>query len=189
MRRQLSTFKPTGYDKGRNVLWQVAWLAVSGTIFRSWMCPSKFRVLILRGFGARISSGVLIRHRVRIHWPWKLSIGQNAWIGEGVWILNLEEVSIGSDVCVSQEVFICSGSHKASSSAFEFDNAPIRVEDGVWLCAQSAVLRGVTVGADSVVGARSLVTKNVPPADVVLAPIASRCCATDQSNDHDVRSR
>jgi putative colanic acid biosynthesis acetyltransferase WcaF len=90
-----------------------------------------------------------------------------------VWILNLEEVSIGSDVCVSQEAFICSGSHKASSSAFDFDNAPIRIEDGVWLCAQSAVLRGVTVGSDSVIGARSLVTKNVPSAATVLAPVAA----------------
>ncbi|GAA2064434.1 hypothetical protein GCM10009722_27270 [Williamsia deligens] len=65
---------------------------------------------ILRAFGASIGHGVVFRHNVRVHWPWRLTIGDNSWIGEGAWILNLERVHIGDDVCISQDVLLCTGS-------------------------------------------------------------------------------
>jgi putative colanic acid biosynthesis acetyltransferase WcaF len=170
VRRRLATFTPDGYDKGRPPWTQAAWLAVSGAVLQRWWCPGRVRVAVLRAFGARIGSGVVIRHRVRIHWPWKLVVGDDTWIGEGAWILNLEPVTIGSDVCVSQDVLLCTGSHDARSSTFAYDNAPIVVEDGAWLAARATVLRGVTIGADAVVGATALVTKDVAPGARVLAP-------------------
>jgi putative colanic acid biosynthesis acetyltransferase WcaF len=171
-RRRLADFTGAGYDKGRGAAWQVAWIFVSGAVVQRWWCPPSLRVGLLRAFGAQIGEGVLVRHRVRIHWPWKLRIGDSSWIGEGVWILNLEDVRIGADVCVSQDVLLCTGSHSAVSPTFEFDNAPIVVEDGAWIAARAVVLRGVTVGTDSVVGATALVVKDVPPGARVLAPPA-----------------
>lgn len=132
----------------------------------------RVRIGILRGFGADIGQGVVLRHRVKIHWPWKLHIGDNSWIGEDAWILNLEPVTIGHDVCISQAVLLCTGSHLRDSPTFEFDNAPIVVEDGAWVAARATVLRGVTVGADSVVGATALVVADVAPGRTVLAPPA-----------------
>nr|WP_197483244.1 DapH/DapD/GlmU-related protein [Rhodococcus sp. 852002-51564_SCH6189132-a] len=167
--RDLSKFSGAGYAKGRSVLVQIAWLCVSGAVFTRWWCPSKIRVLILRLFGASVGEGVLIRHGVKIHWPWKLSIGNNTWIGEQVWILNLEPVSIGSNVCVSQGVFLCAGSHDRKSSTFEFDNGPIRIEDQVWIAARATVLRGVTIGHHSTIGATALVTSDVASCETVLA--------------------
>lgn len=167
--RSLAGFTGSGYDKGRGVLWQIAWLAVSGAVVTRWWCPLRLRIALLRAFGARIGRGVLIRHRVRIHWPWKLTVGDHSWVGEEAWLLNLEPVVIGRDVCVSQGVLLCAGSHDRRSPTFEFDNAPITVEDGAWLAARSTVLRGVTVGAGAVVGAGALVTADVPPGAVVLA--------------------
>ena len=102
MRRRLAAFTGRGYDKGRSPVWQIAWLAASGAVVTRWWCPVGVRVAILRAFGATIGENVLIRHRVRIHWPWKLTVGDDSWIGEDTWILNLEPVTIGSDVCVSQ---------------------------------------------------------------------------------------
>lgn len=171
-RRSLAGFTGAGYDKGRGPEWQVAWLLVSGLLLTRWWCPSRVRVAVLRAFGAQIGSGVLIRHRVRIHWPWKLTVGDDSWIGEEAWLLNLEPIVLGRDVCISQGVLLCAGSHDRRSATFEFDNGPIHVEDGAWVAARATVLRGVTVGRDAVVGAAALVTKDVPAGAVVLAPAA-----------------
>lgn len=171
-RRSLAGFTGAGYDKGRPVHIQALWLAISGLVLTRWWCPGRVRVAILRAFGATIADNVLIRHRVRIHWPWKLTVGADTWIGEDTWILNLEPVTIGSDVCISQAVLLCTGSHDRRSPTFEFDNAPIVIEDGAWVAARATVLRGVTVGADAVVGATALVTADVPAGTTVLAPRA-----------------
>lgn len=159
---QLSAFRGTGYDKGRPVLTQAAWFAVQNLVFGTWWCPARLRVTLLRLFGARVGNGVLIRHRVRVLWPWKLSIGDDCWIGEGVWLLNLEPIRLGSDVCLSQEAFLCTGSHLFDSPSFEFDNAPISVGDGTWVAAQALVLRGVGVGRSCRIGARAVITRDVP---------------------------
>ena len=168
--RSLKDFRGTGYDKGRSPAIQILWLAVSGLIVMRWWCPRALRIGILRMFGAHIGTNVLIRHRVRIHWPWKLTVGNSSWIGEGVWILNLESVEIGNDVCISQDAMLCTGSHDFRSPTFEFDNGSIVVEDGVWIAAKSTVLRGVRVGANSLVGATALVTRDVKPGSKILAP-------------------
>lgn len=128
--RDLTSFTGRGYDKGAPLAVQALWFAVSHLVFQKWWCPTKVRVRILRSFGARIGDDVLIRQRVRVHWPWKLSVGSAVWIGEGAWFLNLEPVTIGSNVCISQEALLCTGSHQRSSPTLEFDNGPIHVEDG-----------------------------------------------------------
>lgn len=151
--RRLDLFTTAGYDKGRSKLWQAAWFTVMNLIFMKWWLPPKIRPIILRLFGASIGQKVFIRHGVRVLWPWKLTVGDHSWIGEGVWILNLEPVVIGAQVCLSQEAFLCTGSHRASDAAFAFDNAPITVLDGAWVCARATVLRGTSIPSGQVVGA------------------------------------
>lgn len=172
--KDLAGFSGRGYDKGRGRLWQAAWLAIQGLILQRWWCPASVRLAVLRAFGAQLGEGVLIRHRVRIHWPWKLVVADNTWIGEDVWILNLEPVRIGSNSCLSQGVFLCTGSHQFASDTFEFDNAPITVGDRCWIAARATVLRGVTIGDDSLIGASALVAHDVPAGSRVLAPLAER---------------
>lgn len=160
------------YDKGRGFAAQALWVATSNLIFTQVWCPNRLRCAILRWFGAQIGAGVLIKHRVTIQWPWKLSIGDNSWVGMGAELYDIDDIVVGSDVCISQHVFLCTGSHDRRSPTFEFDNGPIVIENGAWLCARSTVLRGVTVGANSIVGATSLVTRDVPPDSIVRAPHA-----------------
>jgi putative colanic acid biosynthesis acetyltransferase WcaF len=159
--RSLANFRGTGYDKGRPYIVQAAWFATQNLVFSKWWLPRALRPVLLRLFGAEVGQNVLIRHRVRVLWPWKLAIGDNCWIGEDAWILNLEQVSIGHDVCVSQGGFLCTGSHDIASPSFEYDNGPITVGDGVWLGAQAIVLRGVTIGPGSVIAARARVSSDV----------------------------
>lgn len=171
-RFNLSGFTGVGYQRGGSWAKQVAWLVTSGLVLSHWWCPPGLRAKVLRLFGAKIGAGALIRHRVRIHWPWKLSVGENSWIGEGTWILNLEPVTIGANSCISQDVFLCTGSHDHRSPTFEFDNAPIRIGDGVWVAARATVLRGVTIADNATVGATALVIRDVADSAVVLAPPA-----------------
>jgi putative colanic acid biosynthesis acetyltransferase WcaF len=161
--RSLAGFQGHGYDKGRPRVVQAAWFAVQNLIFWKWWLPASLRPKLLRAFGARVGSNVFIRHRVRVLWPWKLAVGDNTWIGEDAWILNLEPVAIGHDVCISQGVFLCAGSHDMASPTFEYDNGPIAIADEVWVGAQAMILRGVTVGKGAVVAARCKVSADVPP--------------------------
>lgn len=161
--RRLADFTGAGYSKGRSVVWQALWFATQNLLVGTWWFPMRLKPPVLRLFGAQIASGVHIRYRVRVLWPWKLSIGRDTWIGEGAWLLNLEPICIGANVCISQEVILCTGSHDHTSETFEFDNGPINVEDGAWVAAQALVLRGVTVGQGALVGARAVITRDVPP--------------------------
>ena len=167
--RDLRGFTGAGYTIGRGRFAQVLWLVTQSLVFRPWWCPARLRTTLLRSFGAHVGSNVLVRHRVRVHWPWKLTIGDNAWIGEGAWLLNLEPIVIGRNAVVSQEAFLCTGSHDPRSPTFEFDNAPITVADGAWVAARAIVLRGVTVGKNAVVGAGTVVDRDVPEGQTVVA--------------------
>ena len=167
--RSLSGFTGAGYDRGRPIGHQVAWVVVQNLAFGKWWFPASARPKVLRAFGATVGTGVLVRSGVRVHWPWKLEIGNDCWVGEGAWILNLEPVTIGHDVCLSQESLLCTGSHDRSSPTFEFDNAPIVIEDGAWVATRGVVLRGVRVGREAVVAAGVVAHHDVPDEAVLLA--------------------
>jgi putative colanic acid biosynthesis acetyltransferase WcaF len=128
--------------------------------------PGSWRRGLLRLFGAKVGRGVVIKPRVNVHLPWKLSIGDYSWIGEEVFILNLEPVSIGAHCCVSQRAFLCTGNHDYRDPAFAYRNAPIAVEDGAWVGAQVFVAPGVMIGGEAVVTAGSVVLRNLPGAMV-----------------------
>jgi putative colanic acid biosynthesis acetyltransferase WcaF len=155
------------YDRGRGRGWQLAWLVVQSMGFSSWWFPSRLRPVVLRAFGATVGQRVVIRHRVRVQWPWKLVVGDDSWVEENSWLYNAGYLTIGSDVCLSQGVFLCCGDHDRSAKDFHPREKAIVVEDGVWLAAQSIVLGGVTIGPGSVVGARAMVTRDVKPGDTV----------------------
>lgn len=169
-RYDLAGFQGYGYDKGRNIVWQAIWVLISKYVIEQVWCPNRLRIWILRKFGAKIGAGALIRHGVQIHWPWKLVLGDNVWIGVDAWLLNLEHIIIESNVCVSQGVLLCTGSHDRSSPTFEFDNGPIIIEESSWIAARATILRGVTIGSNSLIGATALVVKNVPSGSRILAP-------------------
>jgi putative colanic acid biosynthesis acetyltransferase WcaF len=118
--------------------------------------------VILRIFGAKVGTGVGIRRGVRVHFPWNLAIGDHTWIGEEVWFINHEKVTIGSNVCISQRSIICSGGHNYRSASLEYAHKPIEIKDGAWVCLDAKVLPGMTIGECSVVSAGEVVRKSIP---------------------------
>lgn len=127
--------------------WKIAlWYAVSIAFFRTTIpYPSRLKVIMLRMFGANIGQGVIIKPSVIIKYPWKLSIGDHSWIGEQVWIDNLDQVTIGNHCCISQGAMLLCGNHNYQKPTFDLMIKPIVLEDGVWIGARCLVGPGVTV--------------------------------------------
>ncbi len=105
---------------------------------------------------------VRIRSRVRVHNFKNLEIGDDCWIGEEVWFINHEKISIGSNVCISQRSIICSGGHDYRSASLEYAHKPVMIKDGAWVCLDAKVLPGVTIGECSVVSAGEIARKSLP---------------------------
>lgn len=127
-----------------------------------------WRRFLLRAFGAQIGKGVLIRPSVCVTFPWKLRIGDFSWIGDGVTLYTLGEITIGDNSVVSQHSYLCTGSHDYTQTTFDLFAVPIHIEPEVWVAAHVFVGPGVTVGRGAIVGASSVVLKNVP-AEVICA--------------------
>ena len=157
----LSKYNNHGYRSG-NFLVRLAWYFSNILFFKSRFLPISFvKVILLRLFGAKIGKGVLIKPSVNIKYPWKLKVGNNVWMGEDVWIDNLELVDISDNVCISQGAMLLCGNHDFNSSTFDLIVKPIVLEDGVWIGAKSIVTPGVIAGTHAVRSAGSMASKNL----------------------------
>ena len=159
MKRTLNNFKSS---RDFNLIGVAFWWLISNLIFVNAFTPGSLRPTILRIFGATVGTGVSIRRGVRVHFPWNLEIGDDCWIGEEVWFINHEKVTIGSDVCISQRSIICSGGHDYRSASLEYAHKPVEIKDGAWICLDAKVLPGVIIGECSVVSAGEIARKPLP---------------------------
>lgn len=126
-----------------------------------------FRRWLLRLFGAKVGQHVNVYPSSHIYFPWNLEIGDWSCIGEWTLVYNLGKVTIGERVTISQRVHLCAGTHDYKVESMPLLKLPITIEHNVWVCADAFVGPGVKVGASAVVGARSVVVKDVPAKVVV----------------------
>lgn len=125
--------------------------------------PSSWRVALLRAFGSKVGSGVVVRQGCNVTFPWRVSIGNDVWIGEETTILSLGRVTIGPNVCISQQAYICTGSHDHSKDSFDLVVRPVEIRSGSWIAARAFIAPGVTVAENALVAAGSVVVHDVPP--------------------------
>jgi putative colanic acid biosynthesis acetyltransferase WcaF len=130
---------------------------------------SRLRRAALVAFGARIGAGVLLRPRLRVRFPWKLTIGDRSWIGEDVWLHNQDELTIGSDAVISQGTFVTTGSH-AVRRDMALLTSPVVIGDGAWVTARCIVLGGSRIGVSAVVTPGTVVSGSVPDGAVFGQP-------------------
>jgi len=141
----LDRYKMT-FNPGVSSFKYALWYFLISPIFKSrFIVFSEWRVLILRLLGAKVGKSVVIKPGVKIKLPWQLSIGDFSWIGEQAWIDNIAPIEIGSNVCISQGAYLCSGSHDWNSPTFDLQLKPIKIHDHVWLAAFSTVAPGTIV--------------------------------------------
>jgi putative colanic acid biosynthesis acetyltransferase WcaF len=164
MKTDLSKYDNSWFNPGRGFLVRTIWHFVNALFLQNPLCPSsRVKIRILKLFGAKIGKGVLLKPCINVKYPWNLEIGNYSWIGENVWMDSLTLIKIGSNVCISQGAYLCTGSHDWSDSAFGLIVKPIVIEDGAWVAAKAVVLPGVTVASHSVLAAGAVVSKDMEP--------------------------
>lgn len=158
----LSSFSTGNFGKGAGFVKQTLWYFTNALFVRaSWNPFMGIKVFLLKLFGAKIGKGLVIKNNVNIKFPWKLTLGENVWLGEYAWIDNLDEVKIGSNVCISQGVLLLTGNHDYTLPTFDYRNAPITVEDGAWIGAKAVVCPGVKVESHAILTVGSIATKDM----------------------------
>lgn len=159
---RLNDYSNSQYVVGASSLTQILWYYVgSPLVASSWLPFSGMKALLLKLFGAKIGSAVVIKPGVKIKYPWKISIGDASWIGEAVWFDSIGRIDVGSNVCISQGVYLCSGSHNWRSEKFDLLVQPVVIEDKVWLAAQSRVAPGVSIASGTVLTFGSVATHSL----------------------------
>jgi putative colanic acid biosynthesis acetyltransferase WcaF len=143
-------------------VWRLVYLTV-WRVPRAW----RWRCAILRMLGAKVGRGVIVYASTRIFHPWLLEIGDHTTLARGVDVYNLGPIKFGSHTTVSQGAVLCAGSHDYTISHLPLLRPPITIGSGVWIAVQAFVGPGVTVGDNSVVGARAVVVRDVPDGVVV----------------------
>lgn len=186
--QDLSRFRlPRGF-RGRSAIVVQLWWIVQGSIFRA--SPQflyGFRSNLLRIFGAKIGKNVLIRPTAKITYPWKVTIGDNSWVGDNVNLYSLGEIRIGSNTVISQNSYICAGDHDYQDLCFPIRARDVVIGNGCWLATDTYVAPGVVIGDCAVVGARSSVFSNIPEGMVCFGapcrPIKPRIISNQYDRD------
>lgn len=154
----------TPYTRGQ-LVGRLAWALVQATLFRWSPRPCHgWRARLLRWFGADIPEPgrVVIFPTARVTFPDRLMLAPRSMVGPGVIIYNLARVSIGRGANLSQNCHLCAGSHDYTQWSMPLVTRPITIAENAWLGADVFVGPGVTVGELCVVGARSVVVRDLP---------------------------
>jgi putative colanic acid biosynthesis acetyltransferase WcaF len=158
----LFSYNNSPYHPGGSVLKRIIWYYVNCLFFKSSLFPFYgIKNFLLRLFGAKIGKEVEIKPCVNIKYPWHLTIGNEVWIGEHVWIDCLVPVIIGNNICISQGAMLLTGNHNYKKTSFDLITGSIILEDGVWIGAAAIVNSGITVASHAILTSGSVATKNM----------------------------
>jgi putative colanic acid biosynthesis acetyltransferase WcaF len=151
-------------DYVKRVIWQSLYCSIWKLC---WKRIPVLRASILRALGARVERDFQVDGSARIMFPWLLRCGRRSAIGPRVDIYNLGGIDMGDDVVLSQDVYLCGGTHDYTRNDYPLLRKKITIGNGVWVCAGAFIGPGVTVGEGAIVGARAVVMKDVEPWTVV----------------------
>jgi putative colanic acid biosynthesis acetyltransferase WcaF len=127
----------------------------------------KWRVLILKCFGAKIDWSSHIYSSVKIWAPWNLEIGVNSSLGPQVDCYNQGKISIGANTVISQKTYLCASTHDYTKRDFPLVLKPIQIGNGVWIAAGAFIGPQVRIGDYAVIAACAVVIKNVDANTIV----------------------
>ena len=153
----------------KNKISRLIWNCARVILFRPFASRLfiKWRVLVLKCFGAKIEWSTNIYASVKIWAPWNLEIGKNSSLGPQVDCYNQGQITIGSNTIVSQKTYLCASTHDYTQKDFPLILKPITIGNGVWIAADAFIAPGITIEDHAVVAARSAVIKNVEENTIV----------------------
>ena len=153
----LSIYNNSWYKSGGNPIKRFLWYFTNILFFKNaWNPCNAIKIRLLKLFGAQVGSNVIIKPYVNNKYPWTLTMVNNVWIGENVWIDNLANVDIGNNVCISQGAMLLCGNHNYKKKTFDLIIGEINLKDGTWVGAQSTVCPNVTFYENSILTVGSI---------------------------------
>lgn len=175
MRVDLSKSSNGEYHVGRPFGVRALWLVIEAvTLLNPLLTSYRFKRVLLRAFGANVGRHVVIKPGVHVKYPWHLTIGDNAWIGERAWIDNFVDVEVGANACVSQGAYLCTGNHDWDDPGMGLVVAPISIGRGAWVGAFARIAPGVRVGEEAIVTLGSVLTWDAEPRGIYRGSPAER---------------
>jgi putative colanic acid biosynthesis acetyltransferase WcaF len=154
-----------GSNRLLRVLWEFCWF-----LFCAWTPKplNEWRLFWLRVFDAKIDGKPFVHQRARIAIPWNLTLHDHACLGDRANAYSLGEIEIGARATVAQEAYLSTGTHDFTRTDLPLVTAKITIGEDAFVGARAFVMPGITVGPRSIIGACSVVTRDVP-ADVIAA--------------------
>jgi putative colanic acid biosynthesis acetyltransferase WcaF len=153
----------------RELMGRALWELLRGPLFAWTPRPLwGWRRGVLRLFGAKIGRNAHVHPSARIVIPWNLELGEFAAVGDRAIVYNLGPVSIGSGTTISQNAHLCAGTHDYRRSDMPLVKATIRIEEGVWICADAFIGPNVTVGRLAIIGARAVAMRDIEERAIVV---------------------
>jgi putative colanic acid biosynthesis acetyltransferase WcaF len=140
------------------------WLVIQNTLFQL-PIPRAYawRRFWLRTFGAKLGVAAAVHSTTRILHPWLFEMGDWSNLSSGVTVYNLGPVKIGHHTVVSQDVYLCAGTHDYTIPNLPLLREPITIGHSVWIAAGAFIGPTVTIGDNTVIGARAVVMKSIEP--------------------------
>jgi len=147
-----------------NYVKRIVWFLLYNTVWKlGWKRIRCLRAGMLRAIGADVRLDLEVNGSARFMFPWLMKIGARCAIGPRVDIYNLGGIEMGNDVVLSQDVYLCGGTHDYTRNDYPLLRKKITIGNGVWVCAGAFIGPGVTIGEGAVIGARAVVMKDVEP--------------------------
>lgn len=120
---------------------------------------------ILKGLLGRTGNHFLIEKPFRCDYGWNIEVGENFYANYNLTILDVGKVVIGDNVQIAPNVSIYTAGHPlhpdSRNSGYEY-GIPITIGNSVWIGGNVVLLPGVTIGDNAVIGAGSVVTRDIP---------------------------
>lgn len=152
-----------------NKLHRLLWQTCCFLLFKPFGLPmfKQWRNFILRCWGAKIGKGSIVHASATIWAPWNLEIGQRTCIGPHTIIYNPGKIILGNKVTISQYAYLCTATHAYGTKQFTLYRKNIIVNDWAWVAAKAFIGPGVAICEGAVVGACTVVVKDVEAWTVV----------------------
>lgn len=139
------------------------WRCIDTLFFKTSLNPlTCWRVFLLKLFGAKIGKGCYISPKCTIFVPWNFEMGNYSSIDDYAYIKSRAKIKIGDYVSIANFVHIIPAGHNVRSRHFDSDTAPVNIKNGAFIGADTYISKGVTIGEMAVIGARSVVFKDIP---------------------------
>jgi putative colanic acid biosynthesis acetyltransferase WcaF len=147
----------------KNRLGRAIWGIVYLIFFRLSPRPlHSWRSFLLRLFGAKVGKRVHVYPGVKIWAPWNTEFHDECGVGNGTTLYAQGRITIGYRAVISQGAYLCAGTHDYTKAGFPLITAPIHIGKHVWIAAEAFIHPGVSIGEGAVIGARSVVLKDMP---------------------------